>query len=424
MKRAFIPDPRDRRNLPAFLMKIALSPDIHCYYASKYDVLDKNGKSIRKKEWMQIASRMLNVCKEHDVDVLVAPGDFFVTPKPTAEQILFVSTMLRAFECAGIRVVGITGNHDVGGAGTISMDEVVAKIGRNRKWCYSSFDTVTVGDGEDKVGFAFLPFVKAPELVAYNPDFASKQLSERLINISGDLFSKLGNVKKKILVGHWSIQGALASSGKTMEATLSGPETVLPKGDLIRQGWDACMFGHIHVPQVLSDKKSGGPFIAYSGCFQRINIGEAHDARGFFIFDTETEEYKFFKLPAIPMKVFSKEISSKSDFDALIAEIKEKPLNGRYVYVKYTVDKDNFAVLDKKAIETALKEQNPLSIVGIMPKVLYAARQRDNSLTETIDGKTALKKWLSNKKVDSERADNIISKYYQYAEEIQADDAE
>ena len=399
-------------------MKIALSPDLHCFYASRYDVVDKSGQSVRKKEWKKIASRLFTTCKEQGVDVLVVPGDFFVNPKPTAEQVLLVSSMLHAFEKSGIKVLGITGNHDVGGAGTTSMDEVVAEIGRNHKWCYSSFDTTVVGNGDDTVGFAFLPFVKSPELVAYNPDFASKEMSDRLINVSGELFDKLGDVKKKILIGHWSIQGAVTSSGKTMETTLSGAETVLPKGDLIRQGWDACLFGHIHVPQVLSDKKNNGPFIAYSGCFQRINIGEANDARGFYIYDTDTADYEFYNLPAIPMKVFSKEIKTEQDFDDLLTEIKSKSLKGRYAYVKYIVDKDNFALVDKKAIEQALKEQDPLSIVGIMPKVIYTARQRDSSLTETLDGETALEKWLSNKQVSDTRAKSVMQKYRKYIEDM------
>ena len=251
----------------------------------------------------------------------------------------------------------------------------------------------------------------APEIVAYNPDYASKEMSDRLIRISEDLFGKLGDVKKKILVGHWSIQGAVTSSGKTMEATLTGVETVLPMGDLVRQGWDACLFGHIHVPQVLCDKEKDGPFIAYSGCIQRINVGEAGDVRGFYIYDTKTADYEFFRLPAIPMKVFSKEIKRGDDFEELLAEIKEKPLAGKYAYVKYLATKDNFALVDKKAIELALKEQNPLSIIGIKPKIVLDARQRDSSLTESLDNETALGKWLSNKQVDDARAKRVMEKY-------------
>ena len=403
-------------------MKIALSPDIHCYYAGKYDVLDKSGNSLRKREWIRIANKMLATCKEQKVDVLIVPGDFFVNPKPTAEQVLLVAKMLRAFEHAGIKVVGITGNHDVGGARSTSMDEVVAEIGRNRKWCYTTFDTTVIGEGDNAVGFAFLPFVKAHEISAYNPDYAGRALSDKLTNIAEGLFEKLGDVKTKILVGHWSIQGAVTSSGKKMESTLTGAEPVLQTSALVEQGWDACMFGHIHVPQVLCDKKKNGPFIAYSGCFQRINVGEAGDARGFYIYNTEDASYSFHALPAIPMKVFSKEISSKEDFDALIAEIKETPLKGRYAYVKYTINKDDFALVDKKDIEKALTEQNPLSIIGIMPKVIYEARQRDATLTESLDGETALVKWLGNKGVDADRVARILGKFREMSDKLNSGD--
>ena len=84
---------------------------------------------------MHIAGRLYATCKKQKVDVLVAPGDFFVNPKPTAEQILLVSTMFSAFENADIPVLGITGNHDIGGAGTTPMDKVVAEIGHHARWC-------------------------------------------------------------------------------------------------------------------------------------------------------------------------------------------------------------------------------------------------------------------------------------------------
>lgn len=398
-------------------MKIALAPDLHCFY-STYDVATKKGESIRKKEWKLVGAKMLATCKEQGVETVIFPGDFFVNPKPTAEEVLIVASLLHAFERAGMNVIGITGNHDITGAGRKSMDEVVAEIGRNKKWCYSSFDTDVIGD----VGFAFLPFVKVPELTAYNPDYASRALSEQLTHVTDELYEKLGDVKKKILIGHWSIQGAITSSGKTMENTLTGTETVIPLGDLVRRGWDACLFGHIHLPQVLKESK---PFVAYSGCFQRINVGEAKDPRGFFIFDTDTDQYKFHKLPSIKIKAFKKEIHSEQDFKALIDEIKAASLKGSFAYVKYEVDKDDFDLVDKRAILKALDEAHPLNIAGVMPKVICKARQRDASLTEALDGETALSKWLDNKKVDAAKIKNVMNLYRKLTDELnETDDGE
>ena len=207
------------------------------------------------------------ICKEQKVDVAVFPGDFFVNPKPTAEAVLLISKLFRWLEKNKIKVLGITGNHDITGSNRKSMNDVVSAIGNNQTWCYSKFDTLVI----DNVGFGFLPFVKAPEITAYNPDYAQMEMSEQLVQIAGGLSAKMSedeNVKKKILVGHWSIQGAITSSGKTMERTLNGAEVVLPLGDIASQDWDAVLFGHIHKPQVLHEQK---PFVYSTRKYIHVN---------------------------------------------------------------------------------------------------------------------------------------------------------
>ena len=393
-------------------MRIALAPDLHCFYGT-YDK-QVNGESVRKKEWKNAAKTFLKTCKEERADVVVFPGDYFTNPKPSAENVLMVSSLFASFKKAGIEVVGIAGNHDISGIGKKSMNDVVSAIGGEKKWCYSTFDTMVVGN----VGFAFLPYMKAPAITAYNPDFANMELSEHLIKNCAIMKAKLDEAKvsKTILVGHWSIQGAVTSSGKTMEHTVNGIETVLPLGDLVGQGWDACLFGHIHKPQVLSESK---PFIAYSGCFQRINIGEALDDRGFYMYDTGTDQHQFFNLPAIEMKAFSKEIKTAECFDQLIKEISTTDFKGKIVYAKYTVSKDHFDWVNKREVLKALEKGKPLNIAGIAPKIIEEARQRDITLTEALDGETALRKWLGAKDtIDENQAGKVMQLFKKYSEEL------
>lgn len=396
-----------------FQMKIALSPDLHCFY-STYDRMDKEGRSARKEEWKGIGKAMLDTCIREEVDTCIFPGDYFVNPKPSAEEVLMVAGLMSSFKKAGIYVLGITGNHDVTGSGRKTMDDVVSRIGGKKEWCVSNFMAIN----RHGIGFAFLPYMKNSEVIAKNPEFASKETSEHLIEQASGLKKALGEIgaKKAILIGHWSIGGAMTSSGKSMERTLSGSEVILPLGELAKQGWDACMFGHIHVPQVLNDKK---PFVAYSGSFQRINIGEAGDKRGFYIYDTDTEEHKFFPLPAIKMTSFSKDIKTKEDFDSLIEEIRTTPLEGRIAYVKYTVDKDKYGLTDKKAVREALTSSNPLSIAGIVPKVMIKTRKRDATMTEMLDNETALRKWLDGRELPKSRQERIMELYEKYSEKAQ-----
>ena len=43
-------------------MKIALSPDLHCFY-NTYDKLDKNGESKRKNEWKRLQENFVRFAK-------------------------------------------------------------------------------------------------------------------------------------------------------------------------------------------------------------------------------------------------------------------------------------------------------------------------------------------------------------------------
>jgi len=338
-----------------------------------------------------------------------------VNPKPTAEAVLLVSELFKAFEKSGINVVGIAGNHDIAGVGKKNMNDVVSAIGANAKWCSSSFGTTVIDD----VGFAFLPFVKSPELTAYSPDYANLEMAEQLIHVAGDMkatLDKTRKVKKTILVGHWSIQGAVTSSGQSMAYSASGVETVLPLSELVAQKWDACLFGHIHKPQVLSES---APFVAYSGCIQRINIGECNDKRGFYIYDTETDAHEFLSIPAMEMVSFSKEIASSADFDALLDEIKSAKLAGKIAYVKYTVSKESFGYVNKRELIKTLDAGNPVCIAGIVPKVVEEGRQRDSSLTETLDNESALAKWLATKQqVSDDDKAKVMALFKRYADAL------
>lgn len=372
-------------------MKIALAPDLHCFY-NTYSRLNADGKSYREVEWQNSVDVMLEKCIEKKVKIIVVPGDIFTNPRPTAEQVLKVATLFERFEKAKIRVVGVAGNHDIGGIGTKCMNDVVSSIGGKNHWCETDFGVSSIGD----IGFAYLPFVKNASLDVYNPDYANLEASEQLMRISKELLSKLDemDVKTKILVGHWSIQGAVSSSGRSLDDK-EGMEVVLPLKELAEQGWDACMFGHIHKPQVL---KEANPFIAYSGAIQRIDIGEAKDARGFYIYDVKKKTNEFIDLPAIEMKSFNTTIASEDDVKALFDEIESSDIEEKIVQVKYDINKSDIELISQKDVARALAARNPRYIVGVFPRILDKTRQRDSSITESMDNIAALKKWMETKK--------------------------
>ena len=381
-------------------MKIALAPDLHCFYTT-YGHLGKDGKNFRETEWQKIADAFAKECIARKADAAVIPGDLFTNPRPSANQILMVASLFQKLEDGGVKVLGISGNHDVGISGGVTSNDVVGAIGGDNKWCVQSFDSCIV----DGVGFGFLPFQRDASVIAYNPDYAELEMSERLVRIAGELSRKLESegAEKRILVGHYSISGSVSSSGQSMES--GSGEVVLPLGELLNEGWDACLFGHIHKPQILSEK----PFVAYSGCFQRINIGERDDDRGFFLYDTDTGKHKFVSLPAIKMQAFIEDVASKEDAERLLKDISDAKLQGKIVQVRYSISKKDIALVDRNEIIDILKKKRPIAVAGVGPHITEVARQRDVSLTESLDARTALSKWMENKEIDDDRKKKVFA---------------
>ena len=395
-------------------MKIALAPDLHCFYTT-YGHIDKTGKNFRENEWLHVTETFYKECVDRQIDVVIAPGDLFTNPRPSAAQILMVAKLFMNLESKGITVLGISGNHDVGGVGVKTSNDVVGAIGGQGLWCVQSFKTCVIND----IGFGFLPFLRDPAVSAYNPDYAELERSDKLVKIAGDLSKELDekHAEKKILIGHYSIAGAMSSSGKSMEKTVNGIEVVLPLGELISEGWDACLFGHIHKPQVLSEK----PFVAYSGCIQRINIGEWEDRRGFYIYDTDTEEYEFVDLPAIEMMSFVTEINGKEKATELFDKIKSANLKNKIVQVRYSISKEDISLVDRNEIMDLLRKKKVLAVAGVGPHIIEVARQRDVSLTESLDSKSALEKWLDNKSVDAKRKKKVFDLFEKIGARIEAE---
>ena len=116
------------------------------------------------------------------------------------------------------------------------------------------------------------------------------------------------------------------------------------------------------------------------------------------------------------MKVFRSNIGSSEDVDLLMKEIQDADIKDKIVHVGYDISKENISLVDRSALVKMIEEKNPLKLVGISPRILEVARQRDGSVTESLNSRTALETWLKNQNIiDSEQQKvlNLFAKYQQ-----------
>lgn len=359
----------------------------------------ENGKSIRETEWENCAQKVLDVCKKQKVKIAIAPGDFFVNSRPTANQVLKIAKLFEDFERSGIKVVGINGNHDVGSVGFKNMNDVVKEIG-TENWCYDSPTAIEI----DGIGFVLLPFMKEIQIETYrNSD--SESIDEILTNKAQELLKTLKS-ETKILVGHYAISSAKMSNDKEVVG-----EIVLNKNLLT--GFDACLFGHIHKKQIVSKK----PLIAYSGALQRTNLGEANDDRGFYIFDTETKKLSDHKIPAIEMVNYTTRIEDEKDIERFLNDIEKLDLKDKIVSFKYEISSKDIALVENLKIYNMIKAKQPKVIVNITPIIIQKNVNHNAVISESTNNAVALKKWMKKQNYSDDDYKKVMEFIKKYDEE-------
>ncbi len=380
-------------------MKVMLAPDIHCFEPAYGQVEPSTGQNTRLSEWNTMAFALHDVAVRKEVDIVIFPGDFFVNARPLPVQILAVTSLFTNLEEAGIKVVAYQGNHDDLGSRQISPCGLVSEIGLalgHENWAVNGPSVVEVLG----IRIAVLPFMKVPDTHG-NP----KAIADALLKMVGDLRSKCGS--PCILTGHWSIEGALASS----EQIMGGNEPIIPFQGLLDLKYDAYMFGHIHKPQKLNTL----PFVGYSGALQRRDFGEERDPRGCYIIDLKTGYDEWVDIPAqefLTLKYPNVEALCRVFDDASQAA-------GKIVRVKYRAHEGEVGSIDHGEIIKSLESAGAILVKGVFPEIIRSDRVRAE-ITEGTKPIEALNKWLETRGLDEKLTNKVAAEADKLLDQIQA----
>ncbi len=398
-------------------MKILLAPDLHCFYDNYGKVLP-DGKHSRLADWERTSGYLLQAAVDNEVDIAVFPGDFFKNSRPAPAQVLAVANLLNSFTSYGINVVGCPGNHDLVGIGQPGPCELFEAMVSDECFRFSTVPTVFNING---INIAVLPSVKPATLIdeAADPAQLASIISMKLVEIARGLRAQCEG-EKNILIGHWTISGAVASSGQLL---YGGTEPVIPLTELQAMEWDAVLFGHIHKTQILCNK----PFIGYAGALERVDFGEEDDERGCFIIDMDAGSYQWVELSARKFYTINANIRTADDIQALYNRLIGKygseylllsDFAGKIVRVKYRVKEDLASMLDHSKMIASLQASVPEYIAGIFPEIETSERSSEASVTEDTSPLDAMAKYLDNKGISGEVKNDLLVKAHRLFLEV------
>lgn len=229
--------------------KVALIGDLH--FGAKSDA------EFMKKYQSEVLEYFLQDCVEKGVDTIISPGDVFDRRRVTnTETFRFARETLfnRVYEL-GLNLILTIGNHDTYYKSTNfpnTLTEYVKGVYSN-VYVYDDIDTFQHGNTE----FLIVPWI--------NPENHDEYVSY------------MKNSNANVCVGHFEINGFRMMQG--------GIQCDDGLNQNFFKGFDRVFSGHFHHP-------SSKGKIQYLGSPYELYWGDEGDAKGYAIYDTETNKFE------------------------------------------------------------------------------------------------------------------------------------
>jgi exonuclease SbcD len=353
----------------------------------------------RTEEWRRCAAALGSIARDRKVDLIVVAGDLFDRNRPTPEEIANVAAVLSDLTEAGpVFVVPGTPSHDGDGPDRMGPTHLLAELDLQYVTVATEPEVflpvncaVACLPGVSKSWLANTDEAKGLSPVALNQLMAAK-LAEVIRGLAAQAATSPG---PRILVGHLSVDGCVASSDESIRMAA---EPTLAR-DAFPDVFSAVCLGHIHKSQVIQER---GPWIGYCGPLVRANWGEEADHRGCRVLDLddatgELRSAEFVDLPATRLWTFELSVRDEADPQAaVLRQLLAYDVAGKVVRVKAQVRDEYAKLLDSRAVETLLLDRGAAHFAGLIPDVERTTRSRVQGAHAGLGPIEALELYLDN----------------------------
>lgn len=243
-----------------------------------------------------ILEQICGIALEEQVQAVVLAGDLYDRSVPPAEAVTLMDDFLTRLVQSGIPVIAISGNHD--SPERISFgDKILEKQGLYMSGTYEgSLRRVEIDDGETKVCFVCLPYVKPAVVEETTSAGAVAEILRReglLAQDTGEPERKMAHGEmaeneavRQVLVTHYFVTGengwAPQLSDSETGVDVGGIDNV--PADILRR-FDYVALGHIHRCQRVGELP-----IWYAGAPMKYSFSEARDAKSVNIVEMHGQE--------------------------------------------------------------------------------------------------------------------------------------
>jgi exonuclease SbcD len=398
-------------------MKIIHFADLHLG-VENYGRLDPStGLSSRLTDFLAALDQLVNYALDNRVDLVLFCGDAYKTREPGQTQQREFARRISRLATANIPVFLLVGNHDLPNAiGRATATEIFDTLAVKNVYTASRPDIYKIPTPGGIIQVVSLPWLRRSALLSredtknLNIEQVNRKMQEALTQVIANKAAALDPSLPAILAAHVWVTGARVGSESLMTI---GQEPAVLLSNIALPAFDYVALGHIHKRQVLSES----PPVVYAGSLERIDFGEEHDEKGFYVIDIlpgdngkRQVSFKFHPVNArrfltISIDIKAEETNPGFAVLAFIAGQKDK-IKDAVVRLNISLPSSLEGQLHYNEITDTLKEAHYFSITR---DVQRETRLRLGSRTaEEITPLDALKAWLESQKISPERQKTLL----------------
>lgn len=400
-------------------MKLAHLSDIHAGYYTGGRV-NSQGINLRLADGYLALSNMITDVIDQEVDVVLVAGDTFHSANVDGNTLIYVQNQFRRLARARIPVYILAGNHDV-------------------------------TDIQYEVAISRLLHDPARRIESYIAPYEVRQISDDVVlhMVSHHAFSEQAETLLKVK----PVEGAmniLSSHGSVIDAetqerlhTRASPREVLIPTDLITEGFDVVLLGHIHERRFVNVNKETDSQVFYNGSLIRRGYADGLSdlERGWTLWNIDegtglfTPEFRTVaQRPQYDFETIeAKDLSSTEISELIVNNLKETQLDGKKEFdaatapiLRQTIKDITLAkhsALDWKAIEAnSVHSFNGLPIKKVTG--LDILKEENEKASEVLTSNDIMKiydAWISDSvemdKVDKDFKERVSKQSREFMEQ-------
>lgn len=357
------------------------------------------------------------------VDLVVFAGDAFKSRDPSPTHQREFARRIRRLSEAHIPTFLLVGNHDLPNA--LKRAHAI-EIFHTLETPYITvaerpgYHRVVTRSGP--VQLVALPWVTRSHLMTRDEyqglsvEEVNERIEESLYRIMSALGEKVVEEEPAILVAHGTVPGAVYGIERSV---MLGQDVMLNPALMKDPRYKYVALGHIHKHQCLNEQ----PPVVYSGSIERIDFGEAQEAKGFVIAEIGDgpTRWQFVETPTRPLREIVLDVRTHPDPMSFLRE-RLHAMNLRDAVVKLIIraTPENDPFLDIRELRALLHEA--AHIAAIVRDVERPSRLRLGTAQEIANAgpRDLLARYLEAKQVSPDRRATLLS----YADSLLNEDDE